>query len=162
MTELERMLQPSIGYFELGMHQEANDALEELPPAVKTSREVMTLRARIYQKVGSWEFLREVGGYLARTWPDEAQHWIWLAYGTRRCRSLAEARAVLLEALPLHPDGPIIRFNLACYAAQLGNLDEARYRLASAIALDSDIRLMALDDPDLEPLWADLGNSNPQ
>lgn len=53
MKELEEMLQPAIGYFKLGMHQEANDALEMLPPAVITSREVMTLRARIYQKIGS-------------------------------------------------------------------------------------------------------------
>jgi hypothetical protein len=93
MTELEEMLQPAIGDFELGMHQAANDALENLPPAAKASREVMTRRAWIYQKVTPWELLREVGGYLTRTWPDEAQHWIWLAYGTRRCEVDPEIQA---------------------------------------------------------------------
>ena len=44
-------------------------------------------------------------------------------------------------------------FNLACYAAQLGNLDEAKEHLARAIDLDRGIRMMVLDEPDLEPLW---------
>jgi hypothetical protein len=47
-------------------------------------------------------------------------------------------------------------FKLACYACQVGNLEEAKRRVAAAISLDQQYRLMALDDPDLEPLWEDL------
>lgn len=76
-----------------------------------------------------------------------------------RCRSLAEAERFLLDALPLHEMKPMIHFNLACYAAQLGHLDEARERLGRAFELDSNLRLLALEDPDLEPLWKSLGKT---
>ncbi len=52
------------------------------------------------------------------------------------------------------PTGATIFYNLACYVAQLGHLDSARARLASAIKLDSECREMALADPDLAPLTA--------
>ena len=66
------------------MIQAANDELEEITPAAKTSPEVMTVRAAIYLQAEAWQLLREVGEFLVRNWPEEAQHWIWLAYGTRR------------------------------------------------------------------------------
>lgn len=152
-----RHLTAADGYLMLGMVQEANDELEELAPAVKHSRGVLAVRARIYIAAGSWELLREVAGFLVNCWPEDAQHWIWLTYGTRRCHSLTEAEQVLLDALRMHATEPMIHFNLACYSAQLGRLDEARQRLERAISLGPDLRLMALDDPDLEPLWAALG-----
>jgi hypothetical protein len=52
-----------------------------------------------------------------------------------------------------------MRYNLACYECQLGNLKEALQWLQLAIDLagKKDIRLMALNDPDLEPLWREIG-----
>jgi hypothetical protein len=44
----------------------------------------MVVRAVIYRQTEAWQLLREVGGFLVLNWPEEAQHWIWLAYGTRR------------------------------------------------------------------------------
>jgi hypothetical protein len=53
----------------------------------------------------------------------------------------------------------IIRYNLACYACQLGNLKEARHWLKRAIDLagTKQVKLMALEDPDLEPLCKQIG-----
>lgn len=51
---------------------------------------------------------------------------------------------------------PMIHFNLACYQCQLGDLDGARQRLHRAIELCSDLRLLALEDEDLKPLWDSL------
>lgn len=47
----------------------------------------------------------------------------------------------------------MIHYNLACYAAQTGKTNEARERLREAIRLAPETLLLALDDPDLEPLW---------
>lgn len=46
------------------------------------------------------------------------------------------------------PEEYLIRYNLACYARQLGNLKEAREWLkkASALAGTKQIKLMALED----------------
>jgi hypothetical protein len=59
----------------------------------------------------------------------------------------------------IFPEHKMMRYNLACYSCQLGNLKEAMQWLEKAIDLagKKDIRLMALDDPDLEPLWTKIG-----
>jgi hypothetical protein len=54
----------------------------------------------------------------------------------------------------------MIHFNLACYAAQTGDLVAARERLVQAEALEPGTVLLALADPDLEPLWAELRSSD--
>jgi hypothetical protein len=46
----------------------------------------------------------------------------------------------------------MIAFNLACYASVSGRMEDAE-RLRNAIALDKDVRKLALDDEDLKPLW---------
>ena len=50
----------------------------------------------------------------------------------------------------------MLYFNLACYECQLGNLAGAKAKLEQAFALNGDLRTMALEDPDLEPLWGGL------
>ena len=46
-------------------------------------------------------------------------------------------------------------YNLACYECQLGRLEQAKHRLEKAFKLGEGegMRLAALDDPDLQPLW---------
>jgi hypothetical protein len=50
-------------------------------------------------------------------------------------------------------------YNLACYKCQLGDSKEAFGWLEKAIELagEKDIRTTASDDPDMEPLWAEIG-----
>jgi hypothetical protein len=50
----------------------------------------------------------------------------------------------------------MIRYNLACYECQLGNLDSAKLYLEQAIRMNPGFRKQALDDPDLDPLWKAL------
>ena len=65
-----------------------------------------------------------------------------------------EASDALRPAVEQWPDKHLIHYNLACYACQLGNLDEALDWLKKSIALagKEDIRKQALSDPDLKPL----------
>lgn len=160
MSSVEQLLQPALGYLQLGMPQEANDEIEALPPELKTSRQVLSIRASIYMESGAWQLMREVSGFLVKQWPEESQHWIWLGWATRRCRSIMEAELILLDALRFHDSEAMIHFNLACYSAQTSNLKQALMRLARAIELDADIRIMALEDQDLEPLWMSLGDGS--
>ena len=51
------------------------------------------------------------------------------------------------------PDNWLVQYNMACYACQLGEIDEARAFLARAIELGDADKLMALDDPELSPLF---------
>ena len=55
------------------------------------------------------------------------------------------------------PDVPTIPYNLACYACQLGRLDDSRQLLKRAVKLGGrDYHRMALEDEDLQPLWTEI------
>lgn len=64
----------------------------------------------------------------------------------------------LLPVADQFPHVQAITYDLACYACQLGRLVEAQDWLARAFAgRDSERwKLMALEDPDLEPLWKEI------
>ena len=77
--------------------------------------------------------------------------------GVRRATGggIEKAKPVLLEAAKLFPDDDTIQYNLACYCAQLGQLDAAQEYLDKSYELGDakQIKLIALDDDDLKPLW---------
>ena len=53
-------------------------------------------------------------------------------------------------------DEPVSTYNLACYAAQLGRVEEAWEWLQKAIKVSGNaehMQTMALADSDLKPLW---------
>jgi len=65
-----------------------------------------------------------------------------------------EAQNVLLPVVEKFRDEFIIRYNLACYACQLGDGEGAWRWLEKSMALTdpNEVKQMALGDPDLEPL----------
>jgi Tfp pilus assembly protein PilF len=154
VSPAHRRLDSAVGYLQLGMVAEAHAEIDAIPAEVNSSMDVLSLRACVYLEAGAWSALREVSSLLASSCPEESQHWIWLGHATRRCQSLAAAQRVLRDALILHSEEAAIHFNLACYAAQAGNLTAAREHLIDAIRLHPDVPRMALKDPDLEPLWS--------
>ena len=68
---------------------------------------------------------------------------------------IEKAKKVLEDAVGLFPKEWLIPYNLACYCAQLGQLDKVKDLLHASYELGDkkQIKLMALDDEDLEPLW---------
>ena len=66
-----------------------------------------------------------------------------------------KSKVVLDEAAKLFPGDSMIQYNLACYCAQLGQLDAAKEYLDKSYELGDakQIKRMALDDEDLKPLW---------
>ena len=102
------------------------------------------------------ELLAVVAKKLAEWNSKEPSLLVELAYATRRTESLHAAHAILTRAASLHPTDATVQFNVACYEAQMGRLELAKTHLKRATQIDAKFRLMALEDPDLEPLWAML------
>jgi tetratricopeptide (TPR) repeat protein len=148
-----RHLTAAQGYVELGMHCDAEAELEEIEPEVRHVPEVLQVRVDIYHALKKWDLLQPVAKKLALFDPQNSQWWISWAYATRRVDSIEAARLILVNALEAISNEAMIHFNLACYECLLGNVEEARSRLTKAITLDSELRLMALQEKDLEPLW---------
>jgi hypothetical protein len=70
-----------------------------------------------------------------------------------------EAWGVLIPVVDKFPDEFRISYNLACNCCQLGQLSDALKWLEKAIAVagKEDIRLVAIEDLDLEPMWNEIG-----
>ena len=110
------------------------------------------MRVVVLQTLGMWGQMETTARTLCERQPDEGQWLISLAYAVRRAHSLPEALIILESAAERFPDEAIIHFNLACYHAQLGDLESARKRLREAVRLDPVCQKMAQSDPDLLPL----------
>jgi len=66
----------------------------------------------------------------------------------------------LLPAQDRFPKNATVPYNLACYCCQLNRLDEAEKWLKKAMAInESHVKRMAIDDPDLKPLWDSMSGT---
>jgi lipopolysaccharide biosynthesis regulator YciM len=149
----QRHLERAQGYAALGMFLEANEELEEIKPDVRCVPKVLIIRMAIYQGTARWSAMAVVANRLVEFDPSEPAYFINLAYALRRSESLDAAHAILQRAEDLHPESAHVQLNLACYEAQLGNIEDAERHLGRAISKDPRFRRLALEDPDLEPLW---------
>lgn len=147
-----RQLRYAEGYLALGMKTQAAEALAEIVEAEAGCLPVLAMRAAVYHELADWKRAAEAATRLCERAPDDAGHWIQRAYAVRRARSIEAAREILLEAMERHPKESTIRFNLACYEAQLGRLEAARAHLHEACRLNPGCAEMARTDPDLAPL----------
>jgi len=148
------------GWLGLGNLVEAGEELNKITPAHLSHPAVLSFRYEIYAKAKHWEIAAEIAGKLVKLTPDQPSAYICLAYATRRKEGggIPDARQILTEAEAKFPHEYLIRYNLACYECQSGNLKLAKKLLERAIVMagKTDIRKMALDDPDLEPVWRDI------
>jgi len=149
------------GWFGLGDLVSASDELEKITPAFRAHPAVLLMRCKIYQAAKKWGYLIEISETLIEQLPKLADAWIHRSYALHELNQTREAFDLLLPAAKKFPKLPVIPYNLACYACQLGKLEDAMKQIEQAIDLadkKNDIRLDALEDPDLEPLWLQIGD----
>jgi predicted Zn-dependent protease len=149
------------GYVELGMFEDASNELEEIEAESRTLPEVLDLRYTIYAAMGQWSLAAVSARHTATQFPKEPAGWIRWAYAARRCKSIEEAKRILLDAERQHPRDGAIQFNLGCYACQQGDHEEAKRRVSAAISLSGKFRWAALHDLDLKPLWDEIAEGRP-
>ena len=138
------------------MFLEANAELDKIDPFNRAAPEALALRIAIYRGLEKWELMQEIAKRLTEFQPDEVQWPISLAYATRRADSIQAAKEVLLNAEPKFPKAAAIKYNLACYFCQTGEIQNAKNYLQKAIEIDLNWRLAALEDEDLKLLWESL------
>ena len=138
------------------MFLEADTELDKIDPFNRAAPEVLALRIAIYRGLEKWELMQELAKRLAEFEPDDIQWTISLAYATRRVDSIQAAKEILLNAEPKFPKDAAIKYNLACYLCQIGDLQNAKNYLKKAFKIDLNCRMAALEDEDLKPLWESL------
>ena len=146
------------GWLGLGCPVEARAELNQIPSLLRLHPEVLKVRWGIYAAEKKWNEALEVAGVLTEIQSEEAIGWVNRSFSLHELKRTQEARANLLQVISKFPADPIVHYNLACYECQLGDMDQARKWLESAFRLGDRNRMkpMALEDPDLRPLWAAL------
>ncbi|GDY22537.1 hypothetical protein LBMAG56_38840 [Verrucomicrobiota bacterium] len=144
------------GWLLFGNLGEAEAELDRLEPVARAHPDVLEVRYEIHAAREDWAGCFAITQRVLQQVPERAFGWIHGAYAVRRMAGggLAAAFEALVPAATLCPQEPIVFFNLACYACQLGRLDEAWEWLQQAAKLSSRARIieMARQDDDLAPL----------
>jgi tetratricopeptide (TPR) repeat protein len=151
-------LSAAIGWLELGNQIEANEELEKITPELRVHPDVLEIRLQIYTKAKQWERCVDIGNALVKVAPNRPFGWLQRSFSLHELKRTQEAAELLVPAAVLFPKEWRIRYNLACYACQLGNKKEAWKWLEFAFDLSDSkaVKLMALNDPDLETLWTEI------
>ena len=151
-------LQAAEGWLELGNHVEADKELDNITPQLRAHTLVLQMRWRVHAQAKKWDRCVEIASTLTKLNPEDEQAVVNLGnalYFSGRTQDAFDCVGGVMERFPKNP---ILRYNQACYAAQLGRLEEAKRWLEKAFELDDkkELKLMALEDPDLAPLWDSL------
>jgi predicted Zn-dependent protease len=150
-------LNAAVGWIQLGDYDSANDELENIRAEWRAHPDVLELRWLIYSHHEQWDACLDIASAIVKMVPDRVSGWLDKAFSLRRASDggIEKPKPVLLEAAKLFPDDSMIQYNLACYCAQLGQLDAAKEHLGKSYELGDakQIKLIALDDEDLKPLW---------
>lgn len=149
---VQQRLNAAIGYLNLGMTDDALAELDALPEADRCRLEAVSLRTAVHIRRHEWESALRLAAALCQAHPEHPSPYLDLAFCLHELKRTAEAKKVLLHGPPSLRSTGIFHYNMACYEAQLGNLQAARDYLSQAVNMDARYREMALHDPDLQPL----------
>ena len=154
--EVKWDLQRADGFIDLKLYARAHESLDSIPEPHRDSLPYLLHRLRLLMAEEAWESARQLALATRDALPGEALVWIQLAYATRRASSIEQAQAILVEAEAAFPGDALIRYNLACYACCRSEQKRAKDYLQEAFKRDASMRSMAMEDPDLEPLWDEV------
>jgi predicted Zn-dependent protease len=156
----KRHLDAAEGWLGLGNLAEARLELEQISAPMQAHPEVLSHWYHVHEGAKDWESAVNVARQISHAVPEKPFGWIHLAYALHELRRTQEAWDVLLPLATRFPEEYLIRYNLACYACQLGNFEDARKWLKRAVGIagKDTIKAMALRDRDLEPMRAEIEN----
>lgn len=147
----------AMGWLMLGAPADSAEELARLPKAVAQRLEVLELRWETHSALKNWDEAFRVATLQVTLFPDEVTGWLHRAYAARRMPGggVMQAMGCLTPAAIRFPGDSLVRYNLACYAAVLGEVEAAWMWFCKALAVGQpvELRRMALADPDLETLW---------
>jgi tetratricopeptide (TPR) repeat protein len=149
-------LRAAIGWLELGNPLEAEAELARIPVRRHGHPEVVEVRWQISSQAGRWQVCVELGELLVRISPAEASGYLHRSYALHELKRTQEAFDLLCPVAQKFPEEAVIPYNLACYACQLGHLEQAKEWLKECYERTDDEdhwRLQARHDPDLTRLW---------
>jgi tetratricopeptide (TPR) repeat protein len=146
------------GWVELGNHLEAFDELEKIAPLNRAHPDVLEVRWQIYTLAKQHDAALTIAEALIKLVPKRYQVHIWRAHSLHELGRTQEAIDCLIPAAGILGRG-ILAYQLACYYAALGDLQEAKEWLQGAFRTKEakELKQKALGDPMLKDFWEQVG-----
>jgi tetratricopeptide (TPR) repeat protein len=153
-------LEAAQGWLELGNYHEANEDLKRISAANRRHPDVLEIRWHIDAQARKWDACVDAAEESIKLFPNRPEPWIHRSFALHEMKRTREAYDHLLPVVDRFPKVPTIPYNLACYCAQLGRLEESAGWLKQAVAIDAQfVKQSAPVDPDLKPLWDSIADS---
>lgn len=150
----QRLMIAAQGYSELGLPDLALMELDLIPVDFQGLAVVVETRLSVLMQAKRWKEALPLGQELCRLVPEKSVGFIHSAFCMHELGNTKAAREILMDGPASLKAEATYHYNLACYEAKLGYLDEARAHLDVSFAMDKKLREYALDDPDLKVLHA--------
>lgn len=151
-TQFNRTLEAAVGYFELGMADEALRELDTLTAEDQREEEVLELRSVLNQHLGRWEAASHCCEALCRVQGADPDRFIAWATCLFELGEVAACKAALLQAPPSARCHPLWNFHMACYEAILGQSIPATQHAHACLALDPALHAMVENNTHLKHL----------
>ena len=150
------------GWLECPTPPPAREELNQVSLEGRAHPLFLFVRWELHAKTRQWAAAHWLAQHLVELCPQEPLGWLQRSYSLFALRRTREAFQQLLPAAQQFEDISTIAYHLACYAAQLGCIQEAWHWLDKAITRgDSEaVKSMALEDPLLAPLWSISGSAS--
>lgn len=145
----EHRIRAACGYAELGMTRQSLAELNAIDPTLQDRPEVLHLRLHHMMQRKSWRRAYGISRKLCRVAPNCSTGFLHGGFCLHQLGRTKAARKLLLTGPAILREEPIYYYNMGCYEALLGNLDEARDHLQISFDMDSSFRDLAKRDPDL-------------
>jgi predicted Zn-dependent protease len=152
----EQQIRAAEGYAELGMPTEALAHLNEIPTKDQDRPEALRMRIQVVLQIRDWKTALELSLRMCELFPGESYGFIHAAFCMHEFGQTDQAKEKLLNGPPSLLDEPIYYYNLGCYEAVLGNLDQAKAYLRASFRLNKSFRDVAQHDPDLAAIRDEL------
>ena len=148
--QIERTLLAAQGYIELDMPEVALRELDELPPDDQSRQEVLQVRLFIFMHARNWRESMRICDRLRETDPEQTTGYIHGAFCLHELGQTREAKDLLLSGPAALLREATYYYNMGCYDAVLGNLQDAQHALEISFKMDDKFREIAKYDPDLK------------
>ncbi|MDR3633635.1 MAG: tetratricopeptide repeat protein [Isosphaeraceae bacterium] len=149
---IKRQLDEAEGYLMLELPDRALQILESRGDWATMQFEASLLTGEALRSLGRYREALKPLEVAAGLRPSDVSVAIALGWCYKRTHRLAQAIDALERAERHNPDEPLLHYNLACYWSLASNAAKAIDELASALALDPELRNLIADESDFDQL----------
>jgi predicted Zn-dependent protease len=149
---VEEVLRQAEGWIEIGLGADALELLQKLPPRERFRPAALELKLEAEMRRERWNQAADTARLLCVKLPHRPDYFLRAARCLHATGDTQAAKDWLMSGPRELIDSSVFHYHMGCYAAALGEEDEARRFLARAFDMDVILREIAEQDEDLASL----------